>query len=138
MIERQSRQQPYQILVSDDDEGCREAVRDALESRGYRPHVASCGREAIDYVKRHFVHALIVDMNMPDLSGVETVHIIRTEARAAIPSILMSADSSPELKVRALSARFESFVPKPIDLRVLWRIVEEILRKYYEVDSRSQ
>ena len=123
---------PYQILVSDDDEGCRESVRDALATQGYETHPASCGREAIEVARRHFLHVMIVDMNMPDLSGLETVTIIRHEVSPAVPSILMSADSSRELMLRALSAQFDSFVPKPLDLGVLRHIVEEIIRRHYE------
>ena len=127
--------QPYDILVSDDDCACRETVRDVLATLGYRPHLAACGREAIEYVRRHFVHALIVDMNMPDISGLETVTIIHSEIAVPIPSILMSADSSPELRVRALSAHFETFMPKPLDLGVLRHVVEEILLRHYESEN---
>ena len=132
MVAREYIERPYDILVSDDDEGCRECVRDALALNGYRPHVASCGREAIDYVRNHVVDVLIIDMNMPDLTGLQTVQIIRSEIAIEIPSILMSADESPELKLRALSADFETFVPKPVDLGVLRHVVEEILHRTYE------
>ncbi len=135
MIERYDKDNAYEILVSDDDAGCREAVRDALETQGYCPHVASCGQEAIEYVQQNLVHAIIVDMNMPDLTGLETVNIIRAEVHIAIPSILMSADTSPDLKVRAMSAHVESFMPKPVNLFVLRNILNKILRKYYESDG---
>jgi len=74
-------------------------------------------------------------MNMPDLTGLETVNIIRAEVHIAIPSILMSADTSPDLKVRAMSAHVESFMPKPVNLFVLRNILNKILRKYYESDG---
>ena len=125
---------PYEILVTDDDENCRETVGEALRRNGYRPHLAGSGQEAIEYVRRHFVHAIIVDMNMPDLTGVETVMIVRNEMSIVVPSILISADTSPELRVRALTAHFETFVPKPLDLNVLRHVVHEILRRHYETD----
>lgn len=123
---------PYEILVSDDDENCRETVREALVRKGYRAHSVSCGQEAIEYVRAHFVHVMIVDMNMPDLTGIETVTIVRQEIAIDVPGILMSADTSPELRVQALTAHFETFVPKPINLNALRHIVEEILRRRYE------
>lgn len=133
MVAMLNRQGSYDILITDDDEACRETVRDALDERGYRTHVASCGHEAIEVARRRLVHVLIVDMNMPDLTGLETVMIIRREVEVEVPSILMSADSSRDLMARALSARFESFMPKPLQLDVLREIVAEIIRRKYEI-----
>ena len=132
MVATEHRLQPYQILVSDDDKTCRETVRDVLASQGYRTHLASCGREAIQVARRQFLHVVIVDMNMPDLSGLETVTIIRREVSVAVPSILMSADPSRELMRQALSAHFDSFMPKPLDVGSLRHVVEEIIRRHYE------
>lgn len=132
MVAAHYKVEPYQILITDDDEGCRETVCDALAERGYQTHLASCGREAIQVARRHFVHLIIVDMNMPDLTGLETVMIIRREISTPVPSILMSADSSSELMFKALAAHVESFMPKPLNLGSLRHIVEEIIRRTYE------
>ena len=128
-------QRPYQILITDDDEQCRESVQDALAAQGYETHLASCGHEAIAWVKRNFVHVMIVDMNMPDLNGLETVTIIRREISTPMPSILMSADSSRELMLKALSAHFDSFLSKPLNLGSLRHIVDEIIRRHYESEA---
>jgi len=126
---------PYKILITDDDAGCRESVRDALATNGYETVEASCGREAIEVATQRLVHVLIVDMNMPDLSGVETVAIIRREVAPPPPSILMSADSSEEIMRRAMAAQFQSFLPKPLQLGILRHIVGEIIRRTYESDA---
>ena len=132
MVAMTIHEQPYQILITDDDEGCRETVREALAENGYGTRVASCGREAIELVRRSLVHVMIVDMNMPDLSGLETVTIIRREMSVEVPTILMSADLSRQVMTAALAAHFESFMPKPLRIDVLRGIVEEIIRKTYE------
>jgi len=132
MVAMQHDTRPYRILISDDDESCRESVRDALTREGYQTDTASSGREAIEVVRRGVVHVMIVDMNMPDLTGLETVTIIRHEIAGNLPSILMSADDSCELKVRALMAHCDSFLPKPLDLGMLRYIVEELIGRYYE------
>ena len=93
--------------------------------------LASCGREAIEVVRRHFVHVIIVDMNMPDMSGLDTVTAIRRETFTRVPSILMTADASRELMFEALAAEFDSFIAKPFDLSALRHIVEEVLRRHY-------
>jgi len=131
MVAAEYHARPYEILISDDDESCRESVREALEPHGYQTVTVSCGREAIEVVRHRLIHVMIVDMNMPDLSGLQTVAIIHQEFRVAVPSILMSADNSSELMAQAEEAQVESFVPKPIDLGVLRRAVEQVLRRYY-------
>ena len=135
MVARELSVRPYSVLVSDDDEGCRETVREALAGQGYEMRLASCGREAIEVVRRHLVHVMIVDMNMPDMSGLDTVTVIRREISMRVPSILMSADASRELMSEALSAEFDSFIAKPFDLSALRHIVEEVLRRHYESDD---
>lgn len=122
---------PFEILISDDDDTCRETVREALEPLGYQTHLASCGREAIEVVRRHLVHVVIIDMHMPDLNGLETVRIIRREISIVVPSILMSADPSDDLMRKAMTERCDSFIPKPFDLSTLRDVVDQILRRHY-------
>jgi DNA-binding response OmpR family regulator len=132
MVAMEFATRPYRILISDDDEGCRETVREALAERGYETRLASCGREAVEVARRQFVHVLIVDMNMPDMNGVETVLTIRREISMRMPSILMSAETPRELVVEALSAQFDSFLEKPFEMGALRRAVEEVIRRHYE------
>jgi len=122
---------PFEILISDDDDTCRETVREALEPKGYQTHLASCGREAIALARRRLVHVVIVDMHMPDLNGLETVRIIRQEISIVVPTILMSADPSDDLMRKAMTERCDSFIPKPFDLATLREVVDEILRRHY-------
>ncbi len=110
-------------------------MREALAVQGYELRLASCGREAIEVVRSHFIHVMIVDMNMPDMTGLDAVSMIRREISARVPSILMSADASRELMSEALSAQFDSFIAKPFDISALRRIVEEVLRRHYETDD---
>lgn len=124
--------EPYQILITDDDEACRETVGDALAEHGYNTHLASCGHEAIELARTHQLHLVIIDMNMPDLTGLQTVTIIRREIHTPVPGILMSADSSHDLMVKAIEAHFESFLSKPLCLDALRQVVKKIIRRTYE------
>jgi DNA-binding response OmpR family regulator len=135
MVARELFARPYSVLVSDDDEGCRETVREALAGQGYEMRLACCGREAIEVARSHLVHVLIVDMNMPDMTGLDTVTVIRREISMRVPSILMSADASRELMSEALAAEFDSFIAKPFDLSALRHVVEVVLRRHYESDG---
>lgn len=122
----------YRVLVSDDDPRCREAVREALEPRGYYTELTSCGTEAIEIARRELVHVVIVDMNMPDMTGVETIMVIRREIATPPPSILMSGEDPMAMMRKALDAHFDSFLPKPFGISALRAIVDEIIRRHYE------
>jgi CheY-like chemotaxis protein len=135
MVARELFIRPYRVLVSDDDRGCRETVREALAVQGYEMCLASCGREAIEVARHHLIHVVIVDMNMPDMTGLDAVTVIRREVSPRVPSILMSADASRELVSEAFAAEFDSFIAKPFDIFALRRIVEDVLRRHYESDD---
>ncbi|HMF15940.1 MAG TPA: response regulator, partial [Gemmataceae bacterium] len=68
---------PYSILITDDDAGCREALRDIVEPEGFRTFLASSGEEALDIVREEPVHLALLDMHMPRLSGLETLELVR-------------------------------------------------------------
>jgi len=123
----------YSLLITDDDDACRDSLSDFFDREGYRTFRARCGREAIDIAKAAFLHFLILDMHLPDLSGVETFTRIIAEKQSVVPCIFISADASKEQKLCALSVHAHTFVPKPININVLRVVVEQILDKYYKV-----
>lgn len=125
---------PLRVLISDDDEGCRTSLADALESRGYDVLAAGTGREAIEIARRHELHVAILDVQMPDISGPEAATIIRREARVRLPCILMSGGMTAEMLARQYAAEYDSFLPKPVDLLHLRQVVEELFKRYYEFD----
>ena len=125
----------YSLLVTDDDEVSRDSLCDFFDQEGYRTFRASSGREAIDIAREAFLHFLILDMHLPDFSGVETFRIITEEKQSVMPCIFMSAHATKEQKLDALSAQAYAFVPKPIDINIIRVVVDQILEKYYPSGS---
>src|SRR5438093_2570601 len=82
---------PYSILITDDDVGCREVLRDIVEPEGYRTHLASSGEEALEIVQHQPIHLALLDMHMPRLTGLETLELVR-HINALLPCILVTAD----------------------------------------------
>lgn len=121
---------PYSILITDDDTGCRESLRSIVEAEGYRTLLASCGEEAIDIVRAEQVHLALLDMNMPTLTGLETMEIVR-QMNALLPCILVTADVSEWLMRQALRAHAYSVITKPISKHVvLYTVVRALVRVY--------
>ena len=94
----------YSLLITDDDKSCRDSLRDLFEPKGYTTYIASCGREAVQIAKEEELHLLILDANLPDYSGLETLRIITREIRFSIPSIFISGEITKELQIDLISA----------------------------------
>lgn len=121
----------YSLLITDDDKSCRDSLRDLFELKGYTTYIASCGREAVKIAKKEELHLLILDANLPDYSGLETLRIITREIRFSIPSIFISGEITKELQIDLISANAYSLIPKPINVHVMRDMVDLVIEKYY-------
>jgi len=121
---------PYSILITDDDAGCREALREVFEPQGYRTYLAQSGEEAIDIVKDHDVHLALMDMHLPRLSGLETIAIVR-QIKGLLPTILISGDLDENLLRRALSEHAFCVLAKPVNKHIVIYVANKALKKYY-------
>lgn len=125
-----TRPQPYSVLITDDDPACRQALRDIIEPEGYETLLAQSGEEALDIVQQKPVHAVLMDMHLPKLSGLEVLRILR-QMRPTLPSILVTADATAELVRQAFAAHAYSVIPKPVSKHVvLYTVVRAIVRVY--------
>lgn len=123
---------PYSILITDDDRGCREALRAIVEPEGFRTLEASSGEEALDIVRGEQVHLALLDMNMPTLTGLETLQLVR-QVNQVLPCILITADATEGLMRQALNARAYSVIAKPVSKNiVLYVVVRALVRAYGE------
>src|SRR5215471_7608346 len=123
-------QKPYSILITDDDTGCRETLRDIVEPEGYRTLLASCGEEAIDIVREESVHLVLLDMQMPTMTGLETLQLVR-QINAMLPCVLVTAEATEQLIRQALQAKAYSVIAKPVSKNiVLYTVVRALVRVY--------
>ena len=122
--------QPYSILITDDDPVARETFRDIFEPAGYRTLLAESGEEAIDIVRETDVHLALMDMHLPRLSGLETMAIVR-QIKGVLPMILVSADQDDGLLRKALSAQAFCVLAKPVSRNLVIYVVSRALTKFY-------
>jgi two-component system, response regulator PdtaR len=120
----------YSILITDDDSGSREALRDIMEPAGYRTLMASSGEEAIDIVRQEHVHLALFDVHMPRLTGVETVELVH-QINEVLPCILVTADANQDVMRQAFTVRAYSVIPKPVSKSILLYTVVRALVKAY-------
>jgi CheY-like chemotaxis protein len=128
-------QQPYSVLITDDDKQQRETLLEIVEPEGYRALLASSGEEALDIVRHERVHVVLMDMHMPTLTGLETVQLVHQQVSVTLPCILVTADATENLIRQALRAHVYSVIPKPVSKHVvLYTVVRAIVRAYGRAD----
>jgi CheY-like chemotaxis protein len=121
----------YRILITDDDNRCREALREIMRPQGYETLEAACGEEAIDIVRGGVeVHLVMLDMQMPTLTGLETLQLVR-QINALLPAILVTADANESLMRQAIRSQVYSVIPKPVNKNVVLYTVIRALTTFY-------
>jgi CheY-like chemotaxis protein len=121
--------QSYSILITDDDQDCREVLREIMEPQGFRTILASCGEEALDIVQDEEVHLALLDMHMPSMTGLDVLRLLRQMRE--LPVILVTADYTASLIRQAQQARAYSVIPKPVSKNVvIYTVVRALLRAY--------
>src|SRR5438105_2616260 len=125
-----TQRRPYSILITDDDRGSREALRAIVEPEGFRTLLASSGEEALDIVRGEPVHLALLDMQMPTLTGLETLELVH-QVNSVLPCILVTADANEGVMRQAFRARAYSVIPKPVSKNVLLYVVVRALVRVY-------
>jgi PleD family two-component response regulator len=117
------------LLFADDNEDMRHMVRDLLESSGHEIGLAADGPSALASVKAREPDLLILDLNMPGLSGYDVCRAVkRNPGTARVPVLMLTSQSSVEHKLEGFDAGADDYLPKPFDARELRARVAALLR----------
>ncbi len=116
-------------MITDDDRDFRETLRGLFEPR-FRTLTAGDGEEALDIVRTHEVHLVLLDMHMPKLTGLETLERVR-QMKSLLPCILISAGLDESIIRRAELAQAFSILAKPVSRRQITSVVDAALRRTY-------
>ena len=116
------------ILVVDDDEDIRALVTTILTRAGYRTEAVDGGLPALAAARREAPHVIVLDVRMPDMSGLDVCRALKAcSATAGSPVLLISAESSSADIAAAYAAGCDDYLPKPFSARELVRRVEQLL-----------
>jgi two-component system, OmpR family, KDP operon response regulator KdpE len=121
------------VLVVDDEQGIRRFLRTSLESEGLEVEEAPTGREALTLAANRRADAMILDLGLPDIDGVEVIRQLR--AWSAMPVIVLSARSQETDKIAALDAGADDYVVKPFATGELVARVKAALRRAARPDE---
>jgi PAS domain S-box-containing protein len=119
-------------LVVDDDADTRELIRSVLESHGATASAAASAAEALEMIAASLPDALVADIGMPGEDGYSLMRKIRklpSSRGGDLPALALTAFARPEDRSRALSAGFQQYLTKPVNLDELVAIVAKLTRR---------
>ena len=126
----------YNILICDDQPDIVNALKIYLEPEGYTLYEAYTGLEALETVRKHDIHLILMDVMMPKMDGLTAVSQIRQFSN--VPIILLTAKSETEDMVLGLNVGADDYITKPfVPVEVLARVRSQ-LRRYAKLGSRPE
>jgi two-component system KDP operon response regulator KdpE len=114
------------ILVVDDEPAILRALDVNLRARGYEAQLAATGTQALALAARRHPDAVVLDLGLPDMTGLEVIHELRRWS--AVPIIVLSARTAEAQKVAALDAGANDYVSKPFGMDELMARLRVALR----------
>ncbi len=120
--------EPRRVLVAEDNSINQRLVTRLLERRGHQVEVAGDGRKALEAVERQPFDVVLMDVQMPEMDGMEVTAHIRRSLNDSIRKtriVALTAHASAESRQEFLNAGMDDFLPKPIDPARLYEVVEQ-------------
>lgn len=127
------------ILYIEDDPASRSLVERTLRYGGYHVLTAERGLDGIDIARREIPDLILVDINLPDLTGREITTMLRSDPRfQSTPIVALTAQTLRDQREMAMAAGLNGYLTKPVDIESLLEKVEHYLRGAQdEIDLRT-
>jgi len=130
-------QSAKKVLIAEDDDDIREIVQFNLELNGYEVYTAKGGNEALEVARKERPDLIILDIMMPDKTGIEVCRILRTDASFNDVYILfLTALSDETTHVRGLETGADDYITKPISPKILISRVNAFMRRSHKDDDK--
>lgn len=117
-----------QILIVEDNDINATVLDHFLAAYGHPIHRVVNGQEAVDYVKSNKVDLIMMDLNMPVMTGFEATRIIRADSNLKQPPIIaVTADTTIASVNACTEVGMNGFLPKPLNVKQVASVVEQYL-----------
>ena len=118
------------ILLAEDDETCRDLILRTLSEKGHEVYAEANGRLAWERLNRDGADIAILDINMPEMDGLELLRRIRTSPDfAAMPVLLLTIRQLVEDQVNGYDSGADDYLAKPFELNVLLARITALKRR---------
>ncbi len=119
------------LLVVDDDRALREALRRALELAGYEVRLSETGADALADVVGTVPDAIVLDIGLPDIDGLEVCRTLRREGNR-VPVLMLTARDAISDRIDGLDAGADDYLVKPFDIDELKARLRALLRRSHD------
>ncbi|MGB7192060.1 response regulator transcription factor [Collimonas pratensis] len=126
------------IAVLDDDPSQTDLVCQVLTSSGHICHPFQSGKEILNQLRRESYDMLVLDWQVPDLSGPEVLRWVRDKLPRTIPVLFITSRSGEDDIVEGLAAGADDYMIKPIRRSELVARVQALLRRAYPIQNSSE
>jgi two-component system response regulator MprA len=117
-----------QLLVVDDDRGLRDVLRRALGLSGYEVRLAETGSGALAEIAATPPDAVVLDIGLPDIDGLEVCRLLRREGNR-VPVLMLTARDAVSDRIDGLDAGADDYLVKPFDVDELRARLRALLRR---------
>jgi len=119
-----------QLLIVDDEKDLRQLLDFNLKQAGWRTLHAATGAEALLQVARHEPDIILLDLNLPDVSGIEVARRLKSdEGTREIPIVMLTARGTEADRIAGLEIGAEDYIPKPFSVRELVLRLDVVRRR---------
>jgi two-component system, OmpR family, response regulator MprA len=116
------------LLVVDDDRALREVLRRALSLAGYEVRLAENGSDALSQATTEVPDAMVLDIGLPDIDGLEVCRLLRREGNR-LPILMLTARDAVSDRIDGLDAGADDYLVKPFDIDELKARIRALLRR---------
>lgn len=132
----------YWVVVVDDDALSLKNVRIILNDQGMKVSCLRSGQALLEYMENHNPDLILLDIQMPEMGGFETLHELRkreeNENKKRIPVIFLTGEQNSEAEHRGLNAGASDFIHKPFDKEILVSRIKNIITNNRMVESLTE
>jgi len=126
------------VLLIDDEEQFLEVLGERLETRGLKVNTVTSGEDALTLIDDKNYDAIILDLAMPGIDGIETLKLLK-EKNPDLEIIMLTGHATVQKGIEAMKLGAEDFLEKPVELSVLLeRISEAKNKKILILEKKSQ
>jgi CheY-like chemotaxis protein/GGDEF domain-containing protein len=114
------REEGYRVLVVEDDRGHAMFVESLLRHQGFEVDVAGSAEEALELMQSHAPDLMLLDINLPDMSGIELTQLVRERTSLAhVPIVFLTGEEDLDKRAEAIAVGGDDFLSKPVRPRHL-------------------
>lgn len=127
-----------QILVVEDEKHILQFLQRGLLYKGFEVLTATCGEEALVLASTHSPDLVLLDIMLPDVSGIEVCRSLRAAERKALPILMLTAKDERTDKIMGLESGADDYITKPFDFEELVARIRAALRRVENTQHREK